>query len=62
LVTLKWINDVFLDGKKVAGALCRAETVGDRCLLHVGMGVNINVAPDEETQNSVRRALDGDQG
>jgi len=43
---MKWINDVFLDGKKVAGALVRAETNQARCLLHVGMGVNINVAPD----------------
>jgi len=45
---------VFLGGKKVAGALCKAETVGDRCHLHMGIGINLNTVADPDTQSCVR--------
>ena len=45
---IKWPNDVVIDGRKVAGILTEMEADGDRvrCAI-VGIGVNLNVAPDE---------------
>ena len=40
---LKWPNDVWLDGKKVAGVLVEASLAGDRVeSLVVGVGVNVH--------------------
>ncbi|WP_316670378.1 biotin--[acetyl-CoA-carboxylase] ligase [uncultured Propionibacterium sp.] len=41
--TLKWPNDVLLDGRKICGILC--ERVGDTAVL--GWGVNISMGEDE---------------
>lgn len=41
-VSLKWPNDLMLDGRKVGGILC--EAVGDAVV--VGIGINIGEAPD----------------
>jgi BirA family biotin operon repressor/biotin-[acetyl-CoA-carboxylase] ligase len=42
-VRLKWPNDVFVEGRKVAGAMVR--TAGDA--LVVGVGINVNVPADD---------------
>ena len=42
-VRLKWVNDVLVEGKKIAGVLVEAESTGDRldfCI--AGMGINVN--------------------
>jgi len=40
---LKWVNDVLVGGRKVAGILVEAESVGDRLDFAVaGIGVNVN--------------------
>jgi BirA family transcriptional regulator, biotin operon repressor / biotin---[acetyl-CoA-carboxylase] ligase len=47
---LKWPNDVWLDGKKVAGVLVEASLAGDRVeSLIVGVGINVHTRafPDE---------------
>lgn len=46
--TLKWPNDVLIDGRKVAGLLAEMGMEGDR-LAHVivGIGVNLNLRIDE---------------
>lgn len=41
-VRLKWPNDVLLDGSKVSGVLVEA----DGTMAYVGIGVNVNSAPD----------------
>lgn len=50
-ITLKWPNDVLLDGGKLAGILL--ESTGDGCggvaHLVVGIGVNLAAAPPPET-------------
>lgn len=40
---LKWVNDVVVDGRKVAGILVEAESTGDRIDFVVGgIGINVN--------------------
>lgn len=40
---LKWVNDVFADGKKLAGVLCEAESKGsDVDFIVAGIGINLN--------------------
>lgn len=41
-VTLKWPNDLVASGKKVAGILSEARTIGTAIDLVVGAGVNVN--------------------
>lgn len=44
---LKWVNDVHVGGRKVAGILVEGESTGARLdFLVVGIGVNVNGAPD----------------
>jgi len=40
-VTLKWPNDILLRGKKLAGVLIEAKTVGQQLYLVVGIGINV---------------------
>ena len=42
---LKWPNDVLIDDAKVAGILIESSIVGDRALAIIGIGVNIQAAP-----------------
>lgn len=42
---LKWINDVFMGGKKISGVLPKCETNDNKCYLWIGIGVNINGVP-----------------
>lgn len=39
--TLKWPNDVLIDGRKVAGILIVSRSTGRSSLLQIGIGVNI---------------------
>jgi BirA family biotin operon repressor/biotin-[acetyl-CoA-carboxylase] ligase len=41
--TIKWVNDVLINGKKAAGLLPQAETQGDYFGVCMGVGVNVNV-------------------
>ncbi len=50
---IKWVNDIFLDGKKVCGILAEAGTNNDSLeYIIVGIGLNISteVFPDELSQ------------
>lgn len=44
---IKWINDVVVDGKKVAGVLVRSESMkgSENFRVEIGIGVNVKVAP-----------------
>lgn len=53
-VKLKWINDVFINGKKVSGVLVACQNghfkSGKPCFrLDIGIGVNLNSSPLEES-------------
>lgn len=39
---IKWVNDLYLDEKKVCGILCEAVTVGNVTHLIVGVGINLS--------------------
>jgi BirA family biotin operon repressor/biotin-[acetyl-CoA-carboxylase] ligase len=43
---LKWPNDLMADGRKLAGILLEAETIGDRLAVVVGIGTNVVAAPE----------------
>lgn len=46
LVTIKWPNDVLLDGKKVSGILLESGSISsDSLWLAIGIGVNLKVYP-----------------
>ncbi len=41
-VTIRWPNDLCLDGRKLGGILCQSVINGDRCLAVIGVGINTN--------------------
>ncbi|EAR90106.1 biotin-(acetyl-CoA carboxylase) ligase (macronuclear) [Tetrahymena thermophila SB210] len=55
---LKWINDIYINEKKVSGVLCTSD--GD--YLSIGIGVNLNQNPFLDTATSLKKELqlDGD--
>jgi BirA family biotin operon repressor/biotin-[acetyl-CoA-carboxylase] ligase len=44
---IKWPNDVVIEGRKVAGVLAEATDDGRHRTVVVGVGVNVNLAPEE---------------
>ena len=45
--TLKWPNDLLLDGAKLGGILAQAATGADRLFVVVGLGLNVGWAPPD---------------
>lgn len=46
--SIKWPNDIILEGKKVSGILIESETVGERVTSAVvGIGINVNLNPQD---------------
>lgn len=45
-ITLKWPNDVLMDQQKVAGVLIESEILDKETFLLVGIGINIQQAPE----------------
>ena len=44
----KWINDIYVDDKKVAGILCETNNAQDGGFeVSVGIGVNLTECPDD---------------
>ena len=54
---LKWVNDVFVGGKKVCGIL--AEGLGDKAVLGIGVNLASDI-PDELKDVAVSLGYDGD--
>lgn len=64
-VALKWPNDVLVDDKKSSGVLIESKTVNDEIapFLIVGIGANLNSAPDEQfasLRDCVHKGIDVD--
>ena len=54
---MKWPNDVQIDGRKVSGILSSVESVRNDWIAVVGMGINVNEAPDLASSISVAEAV-----
>jgi BirA family transcriptional regulator, biotin operon repressor / biotin---[acetyl-CoA-carboxylase] ligase len=48
---IKWVNDVFVKGKKISGCLCEIipSPLEDYYYLLIGIGINVNMTPEELT-------------
>lgn len=42
---IKWVNDIFIDGKKISGILAEARG-GERLDVVLGIGINVSAAPE----------------
>jgi BirA family biotin operon repressor/biotin-[acetyl-CoA-carboxylase] ligase len=42
---VKWPNDVWVDGRKIAGVLCELHVSEEVASVVIGVGVNVNLAP-----------------
>ena len=56
--TIKWVNDIYSDGKKVCGILAEAVT-SPSGLINVILGIGINVATDSDTFSDEVRDIAG---
>ena len=54
--SIKWVNDIFIDGKKVSGILTEAVT-GQNVKIIVGIGVNITTDDFPEDVSAIATAL-----
>lgn len=59
-LALKWPNDLYLDGRKLAGILCERE--GDRVIAGIGVNVGEREFPSEIAGRAVSFALAGAEG
>lgn len=58
LLSLKWFNDVLLNGRKVAGVLVESSLTGERLDYAVlGIGLNVNTRFDDAPEDIRRRAI-----
>ncbi len=53
-VSVKWPNDLLLDGKKLAGLLSEMETRGDMVeFINIGIGINVNNQPQKNEPKAI---------
>jgi len=53
-VSVKWPNDLLLDGKKLVGLLSEMETRGDMVeFINIGIGINVNNQPQTHEPNAI---------
>uniref|UniRef100_A0A7J3XYD9 Biotin--[acetyl-CoA-carboxylase] ligase n=1 Tax=Thermogladius calderae TaxID=1200300 RepID=A0A7J3XYD9_9CREN len=54
---VKWPNDITFRGRKIAGVLLEAESMGEDIILYAGLGVNVNNEPPLDTATSLKSIL-----
>ena len=64
---IKWVNDVYLDGKKAAGILVESAFAADGTLDSVVLGIGVNLLPPKEgfpdnIKNTATAVFDRDAG
>ncbi len=53
-VSVKWPNDLLLNGKKLAGLLSEMETRGDMVkFINIGIGINVNNSPEKDESKAI---------
>lgn len=55
-IKIKWINDLYLDSKKVAGILCELVTKDQNQLVGVVIGAGLDLVTNEYPSNMLREA------
>lgn len=58
-VSLKWPNDLLLDGAKLSGILIEAESIGGKTIVAAGIGVNCMHHPDSLAYLATNLAASG---
>lgn len=56
--TVKWPNDLLLDGRKLAGILCESRWVGKQAAVVIGIGINLKRHPGMDDLPKGYAALD----
>jgi len=55
--TVKWVNDILVEGAKVCGVLAHSQTIGKRVTgVVLGIGLNVGATPEIEPDGFVSRA------
>ncbi len=44
---IKWINDLYVNGRKVCGILCESISIGAETDIIIGIGINVNTSLDD---------------
>lgn len=53
-VSVKWPNDLLLEGRKLAGLLSEMETRGDMIrFISIGIGINVNNSPEKDEPKAI---------
>lgn len=60
-VFIKWVNDLYLDGKKVGGILAEAVTSPNGCDIILGIGINVTTRDFPSGMRHPAGALMGDE-
>jgi BirA family biotin operon repressor/biotin-[acetyl-CoA-carboxylase] ligase len=57
---IKWVNDVYLGGRKLAGILCEGECTDDGALRYaiVGIGINLKNGPHSKEVEAIMTSLE----
>lgn len=56
-VDIKWVNDLYLFGKKICGILCESFATGNRRYVAVGIGVNLYTEDFPEELSEIAASL-----
>lgn len=51
-IRIKWVNDIYLDGRKAGGILCESVFAGEKMGIVVGIGINISTADFPKFENN----------
>ena len=54
---IKWVNDLYLDGKKVCGILTECQTDGASSFIIVGIGINVTTSFEETELSQIAGAI-----
>ncbi|MBS0615357.1 MAG: biotin--[acetyl-CoA-carboxylase] ligase [Verrucomicrobia bacterium] len=58
-LSIKWPNDLVVDGKKIGGILTETISLDGRLGVIIGLGLNVNILPEVEREVASLRSLKG---
>ena len=60
-VGIKWVNDLYWQGKKVCGILCESMSIGEERSVVIGIGINLKSAEFPEELSEIAGSLCADE-